>query len=354
MTGRSPPVRVASAADLHRAWLELVDPDGPFLSVPALRRVWPQGMPRLSPDAQGAARGRQTRLREGLGTVGQHQRDDPAALDAYRAARDTWVRRRTARRPALGRPLHHRTHRYRRRRAVSVRSPNHVVTVSPTGALARRRSIGALVLWSTRSTRCGTRWTTAGRPARSTGWRSCSAPGACRSGWSPTAGGGPSSAPDQTNGGLRGRSTRRPGSRSQPTSGAFVELLVCADSLGGKPEDRLTEIFKDSVAAAEEITEALGIQVRRAVELLVQAFSESALEATRAGRARPAARPTARRLRGRGHRHDARGLPAVRRGTRPAARRAGCSRSATASVTNSTAWTSALATKERKHSTPPI
>ena len=31
-----------SAADLHRAWLELVDADGPFLSVPALKRVWPQ------------------------------------------------------------------------------------------------------------------------------------------------------------------------------------------------------------------------------------------------------------------------------------------------------------------------
>ena len=37
---------VPTAADLHRGWLELVDTDGPFLAVPALRRVWPQGMPQ--------------------------------------------------------------------------------------------------------------------------------------------------------------------------------------------------------------------------------------------------------------------------------------------------------------------
>lgn len=29
----------SSAADQHRAWLELVDSDGPFLAVPALKRV---------------------------------------------------------------------------------------------------------------------------------------------------------------------------------------------------------------------------------------------------------------------------------------------------------------------------
>ena len=33
------------------AGCELVDTDGPFLSVPALKRVWPQGMPALDGDA---------------------------------------------------------------------------------------------------------------------------------------------------------------------------------------------------------------------------------------------------------------------------------------------------------------
>ena len=58
--------------------------------------------------------------------------------------------------------------------------------------------------------------------------------------------------------------------------------------IGGDPAERLPVLFDDSVAAAEEITEALGAQVRRAVELLIQSFSESAADARRRGPARPA------------------------------------------------------------------
>ena len=71
------------------------------------------------------------------------------------------------------------------------------------------------------------------------------------------------------------------------TRNAFVELLSRRRLVGGKPEDRLTEMFRESVAAAEEITEALGVQVRRAVELLVQALSESALDAVDHGELDP-------------------------------------------------------------------
>jgi methylase of polypeptide subunit release factors len=66
-----------------------------------------------------------------------------------------------------------------------------------------------------------------------------------------------------------------------------MELLSLRRLIGGRSEDRLTEIFKDSVAAAEEITEALGVQVRRAVELLVQALSEAALDARDRGEPDP-------------------------------------------------------------------
>ena len=59
-----------SATELHRRWLELVTTDGPFLAVPALKRVWPQGMPALDPDARAVADRRQTGLRSGLGTLG--------------------------------------------------------------------------------------------------------------------------------------------------------------------------------------------------------------------------------------------------------------------------------------------
>ena len=34
-----------SDSDLHRDWLGLLDTDGPFLSVPALKKAWPTGMP---------------------------------------------------------------------------------------------------------------------------------------------------------------------------------------------------------------------------------------------------------------------------------------------------------------------
>ena len=43
-----PQLTVASVSELHRQWLELVDTDGPFLAIPPLKRVWPQGMPSLS------------------------------------------------------------------------------------------------------------------------------------------------------------------------------------------------------------------------------------------------------------------------------------------------------------------
>ncbi len=66
---------------------------------------------------------------------------------------------------------------------------------------------------------------------------------------------------------------------------AFLTLLHLQRLVGGKPEDRLPALFAESVAAAEEITEALGVQVRRAVELLVSAFSEAAEDAR--GRGEP-------------------------------------------------------------------
>lgn len=59
------------------------------------------------------------------------------------------------------------------------------------------------------------------------------------------------------------------------TRDAFLTLLTPRYVVGGKPEHRLAQLFRDSVAAAEEVTEALGAQVRRAAELLIQAFSEA-------------------------------------------------------------------------------
>ena len=68
---------------------------------------------------------------------------------------------------------------------------------------------------------------------------------------------------------------------------AFIALLRLPRLVGNRTDDLLTTLFGDSVAAAEEITEALGTNVRRAVELLVQALSESALDAQRRGEPDP-------------------------------------------------------------------
>ncbi|WP_198295559.1 DNA methyltransferase [Diaminobutyricimonas sp. LJ205] len=64
---------------------------------------------------------------------------------------------------------------------------------------------------------------------------------------------------------------------------AFLALAGLVSLAGGAPEKRLPKLFEESVASAEAITEALGDQVRRAVELVLQAMSESHLRAVARG-----------------------------------------------------------------------
>ncbi|WP_236747122.1 Eco57I restriction-modification methylase domain-containing protein [Mycobacteroides abscessus] len=71
------------------------------------------------------------------------------------------------------------------------------------------------------------------------------------------------------------------------TRDAFLTLTSRQHIIGGKENERLPVLFEESVAAAEEITEALGAQVRRAVELLIQSFSESARDAQQRGEPDP-------------------------------------------------------------------
>jgi type I restriction-modification system DNA methylase subunit len=71
------------------------------------------------------------------------------------------------------------------------------------------------------------------------------------------------------------------------TRDAFLTVIGRQHIIGGDPNERLPVLFAESVAAAEEITEALGAQVRSAVELLIRAFSESAADAQRRGLPNP-------------------------------------------------------------------
>lgn len=71
------------------------------------------------------------------------------------------------------------------------------------------------------------------------------------------------------------------------TRDAVAELLQVRRLLGGKPEDRLPRLFAASVDAAEKVTDALGSQVRRAVELVVAACSEASANAVDRGEPDP-------------------------------------------------------------------
>ncbi len=68
---------------------------------------------------------------------------------------------------------------------------------------------------------------------------------------------------------------------------AFFALANYSSIAGGAAEKRLPLLFAESVASAEQITEALGDQVRRAVELVLQSMSDTHLRALAAGEHSP-------------------------------------------------------------------
>lgn len=261
-----------TATDLHRAWLELVDTDGPFLALPALKRVWGQGMPQPDADAVTALKDAKPAFEKAWENW-DRRRDDPAALEFYRDARDSWVD--VVLREVLGWGDSY----VAIVSGAEVHSPDHTVTVRAGGALAHEDATGALVLVvdpvdSLRDP-VDDGWATSPIDRMEELLRAGTVPiGVVTDGrwWAIV------SAREQTMV-ASGIVDAQTWIEEPQTRNAFIALLQRRRLLGGKPEDRLTELFGESVAAAEEITEALGTQVRRAVELLVQALSEAALGA---------------------------------------------------------------------------
>ncbi len=282
-----PRSRTMSASDLHRDWLELVDTDGPFLAVPALKRVWPQGMPQPAPDALAALKDAKPGW-EKTWEAWDKDPDDGDSLARYRTARDRWVD--FVLRVVLGwgdRYATDLTVPALARVASGVHSPTYAVTVEPTGALLHGDTVGTLVLVVDPVASL--------RDALTDGWaaspidrmeellRAGAVPiGVVTDGrwWAIV------SAREEALA-ASGIVDAHTWVEEPQTRNAFIELLQPKRLIGGRPEDRLTALFMESVAAAEEITEALGVQVRRAVELLVQALSEAAMEARRRGEPDP-------------------------------------------------------------------
>ena len=268
-----------TAAQQHREWLELVDTDGPFLSVPVMTALHPQGMPSLGRARREALRAAQP-VFDRAWDAWDRERDSQQVLADYRRARDAWVATvltdvigwgenyaNTEDRPALSEVY----------RVVSDGFP--AVTVTPSGALTRGERVGALVLVTDPVDSL--------RDEGNDGWAASpldrmaamlrSQNSACTIGvvtdgrwWAVVSA-------------LQGGATAsgvvdcQTWVEEPATRDAFCELLGVRRLLGGTSEDQLPALFKRSVLAAEEVTEALGTQVRRAVELVVTALSEAAL-----------------------------------------------------------------------------
>lgn len=276
--------RPASPAQLHRNWLALVDSDGPFLAVPPLLAVWPQGIPPISSEAKAALTTAKpvfdrawdewdaSRSDAQLG-----QQSDHPALQAYRAARDAWVD--VILREVLGWGDLTVTAGPSLETATAT-SERGDIRVRPDAALVHGDTVGALVSvvapvdnlrdllddgWAAspvdrmeamlRAGGCSIGLVTDGR-----WWALVSTPSS----------GLPAS-------GILDSLTwvEEAGTRD-----AFVALCSPRRLVGGRESERLPSLFAASVLAAEQITESLGTQVRQAVELIVQAFSDAA-KATR-------------------------------------------------------------------------
>lgn len=268
-----------SAAERHREWLGLVDTEGPFLSVPVLTGLYPQGMPGLSREHREVLRAAKPAF-DRAWDAWDADRESAAALASYRRARDAWVG--TVFTEVLGWSGSWTTAQDRPALAETYRAASDgypPVTVAPTGALVRGEQVGALVLvadpvdslrdlandgWATSpidrmaamlrapGSDCSIGVVTDGR-----WWAMVSAP-----------------ADGATASGVVDCQTWV---EEPATCDAFCELLSVRRLVGGTAEKRLPKLFEDSVLAAEEITEALGTQVRNAVELVVTALSEAAL-----------------------------------------------------------------------------
>ncbi|MFC8797591.1 Eco57I restriction-modification methylase domain-containing protein [Promicromonospora sp. NPDC057138] len=277
--------RLTSVTDRHRGWLELVDREGPFVAVPALKRVWPQGIGQISESAKAALRDAKPDI-DRAWDQWFNKPGDENVLAGYRGARDKWVTAVLQDVAGWGNFLTWDMASLPDG-VPRAASPDHAVTVEATGAFVRGQDVGALVLvvdpvsslrdpyddaWSANPIdRMDAILRASGHPVGvvtdGRWWAIVSAQTDVM-----TASGIVDSQTWIDEGAVRD---------------AFFALTEPKRLLGGAESDRLPALFRESVTAAEEITVALGTQVRRAVELLVSAFSESAIDARDAGRPDP-------------------------------------------------------------------
>lgn len=294
-------MRSRSPEQMHREWLELVDTDGPFLAAPVLKRAWPQGMPLLKTLENGQQRASELRQEKAAFEAAWDEwhrvrvgsDDDKAVADAtrkYREQENAWV-------TFVVRRLLDWREDYRlaeddaaEAAAYDAESPNGAIRVSPSGLLELNGTVGAVVLvvdpvveslteipddgWNASAIDRMQNMLRAKQSACSIGlvtdgrwWALVSAPKGKSAAW--------------------GQFDSQMWIDTPQVLNAFVNLLSIRSLVTDAEENHLPALFTESVTAAEDITEALGGQVRQAVELIVAAFNESSARARNVGRPDP-------------------------------------------------------------------
>lgn len=271
-------------------WLDLVDTDGPFLSRPALKALFPAGLARPD-DAVDAVRdtfrtGFSDWERGWTAWMRSENRLDDAPLARYREARDAWVQ-------VMMRDVLEWGDYLRLDATIIASNLDHTKTVTTTALLEVGENKAALLVVVDPTddlTAPGTDgWTaspvdrTAALLRASHGLLDARIPvGIVTDGrwwavvWQSAQGSVGSGAFD---GALF---------REEPDlRDAFWALARLTSLAGGAAERRLPALLEASVASAEEITDALGNQVRASVELIVQSFSDVHVRALADGIASP-------------------------------------------------------------------
>jgi hypothetical protein len=274
--------RTRTVADLHGDWLTQVETDGPFLALPVIKDMWPDGVDRL-----GDTDDRMVTFKQAFVTW-QHEIDafayadrTPEATERYAAVTRAWVESVLddlagwggLRIPSEELPS-----------TLEIRSPGEQVAVRPSGALkGRDADYGALLLISEP--------TTSLRETGLDGWAANEIDrlamllrkaqvevGIVTDGqwwaivWAKEG--------KPTGSGMVNALTW---AEEPLLRDAFLSLIDQRRFRSKDAQQRLPRLFERSELEAEEITDALGTQVRRSVELLVQAFSEARLAAVRNG-----------------------------------------------------------------------
>lgn len=270
--------KTRSAAELHREWLAQVESEGPFLALPVVKDIWPQGIERL-----GDSDDRLLVFKQAFATW-LRAYDEQAAHDKGRYAEITcsWVD--TLLDDVAG-WAGHRVPGDELAADLEVISPGHQVTVRATGGLRGRGDETAVLLRVVEPRPSGLHtggfdgWSASEIDRMSMLLRKAGVPvGLVTDGqwWSIVwaADGKPTGS---------GTVNALTWAEEPLLRDAFFALVDQRRFRAKDPEQRLARLLERSELEAEEITETLGTQVRKSVELLVQAFSEQRIAAVRHG-----------------------------------------------------------------------